>query len=89
MVVSTSQSAKGVQRLRDFTSRLQAWAWLPMLLIRLHEGLMCVDAGRRTLFADLAGFGTFFVEPGIPFPAAMAAVVARGAFGGGTCLMLG
>ena len=34
MVVSTSQRAKGVQRLRDFTSRLQAWAWLPMLLIQ-------------------------------------------------------
>src|SRR5262249_59812200 len=61
MVVFTSQRAQGVQRLRDFTSHLQAWAWLPMLLIRLHEGLMCVDAGRRTLFDDLAGFGTFFV----------------------------
>jgi uncharacterized membrane protein YphA (DoxX/SURF4 family) len=89
MVVSTSQRAKGVQRLRDFTSRLQAWAWLPMLLIRLLEGLVCVDAGRRTLIADLAGFGTFFVELGIPFPAAMAAGVASGAFGGGIGLMLG
>ena len=70
---------------RTEVNNLLAW----FVLIRLHEVLMCVDAGRCTLFDDLAGFGTFFVELGIPFPAAMAAVVARGAFGGGSCLMLG
>jgi putative oxidoreductase len=89
MAVSTSQRKKGFQRLRDLTSRLQAWEWLPILLIRLIEGIVFVDSGRHKLFGDLAGFGNFFVELGIPFPHGMALAVASIEFGGGLCLILG
>jgi putative oxidoreductase len=58
-------------------------------LIRLVEGIVFVDSGRRKLFLDLAGFGNFFVELGIPFPYVMAVVVATIEFGGGICLILG
>src|SRR5262249_3538045 len=60
MVVSTSQRAKGFQRILDLTSRLHAWEWFPILLIRLIEGLVFVDSGRHKLFGDLAGFRNFF-----------------------------
>jgi hypothetical protein len=89
MVVSTFQRTKGWQRLTDFTSRLKALQWFPMLLICLIEGMVYVDAGRHKLFADLAGFGTFFVALGMPFPSVMAVAVARREFGGGRCLILG
>jgi putative oxidoreductase len=89
MVVSTSQRTKGFQLMTDLTSRLNALEWLPILLIRLIEGLVFVDSGRHKLFFDLAGFGNFFVELGIPFPYVMAVVVASIEFGGGLCLILG
>jgi putative oxidoreductase len=89
MVVSTSQRTQGLQRITDFTSRLKALAWFPILLIRLIEGIVFVDSGQRKRFADLAGFGSFFVELGIPFPYVMAVVVASIEFGGGLCLILG
>ena len=89
MVVSTSQRTKGFQRITDLTSRLNALEWLPILLIRLIEGIVFVDSGRHKLFFDLAGFGNFFVELGIPFPYVMAVVVASIEFGGGLCLILG
>jgi putative oxidoreductase len=87
--VSTSQRTKGLQRITDLTSCLNALEWLPILLIRLIEGIVFVDSGRRKLFLDLAGFGAFFVELGIPFPYVMALVVASIEFGGGICLILG
>ena len=89
MFVSASQRTKGLQLITDFTSRLNALEWLPILLIRLIEGIVFVDSGRHKLFFDLAGFGSFFVELGIPFPYAMALVVAIIEFGGGICLILG
>src|SRR5262245_4372792 len=89
MSVSTSQRAKGLQRLTDFTSRLNTLYWLPILLIRLIEGIVFVDSGWRKLFLDLKGYGNFFVELGIPFPYVMALVVAIIEFGGGICLILG
>ncbi len=89
MFVSTSQRTKGLQLITDLTSRLNALEWLPILLIRLVEGIVFVDSGRRKLFLDLAGFGNFFVELGIPFPYVMALVVASVEFGGGLCLILG
>jgi len=89
MFVSTSQRTKGLQRITDLTSRLNALEWLPILLIRLIEGIVFVDSGRHKLFFDLAGFGNFFVELGIPFPYVMVLVVASIEFGGGVCLILG
>jgi putative oxidoreductase len=89
MFVSTSQRTKGLQLITDLTSRLNALEWLPILLIRLIEGIVFVDSGRHKLFFDLAGFGNFFVELGIPFPYVMALVVASIEFGGGVCLILG
>jgi putative oxidoreductase len=89
MVVSTFQRTKGWQRMTDFTSRLKAVPWFPMLLLCLSEGMVFVDAGRHKLCADLAGFGTFFVALGRPFPSVMAVAVARREFGGGLCLILG
>jgi putative oxidoreductase len=89
MVVSTFQRTKGWQRMTDFTSRLKALPWFPMLLLCLSEGMVFVDAGRHKLCADLAGFGTFFVALGRPFPSVMAVAVARREFGGGLCLILG
>ena len=89
MFVSASQRTKGFQRLTELTSRLNTLEWLPILLIRLIEGIVFVDSGRRKLFLDLAGFGSFFVELGIPFPYVMALVVASIEFGGGSCLILG
>ena len=89
MVVSASQRTNGFQRMRDLTSRLHALEWLPMLLIRLLEGLVFADSGRHKFFGDLTGFRNFFVELGIPFPSVMAVVVARIACGGGLCLILG
>jgi putative oxidoreductase len=89
MFVSTSQRTKGFQRITDLTSRLNTLEWLPILLIRLIEGIVFVDSGRHKLFFDLAGFGSFFVELGIPFPYVMALVVASIEFGGGICLILG
>jgi uncharacterized membrane protein YphA (DoxX/SURF4 family) len=89
MVVSTSRRTKGFQRMTDLTDRLKALEWLPILLIRLMEGIVFVDSGRHKLFADLAGFGTFFVELGMPFPSVMAVAVASREFGGGLCLVLG
>ena len=89
MFVSTSQRTKGIQLITDFTSRLNTLEWLPILLIRLIEGIVFVDSGQRKLFGDLAGFGSFFVELGIPFPYVMALVVASIEFGGGVCLILG
>ena len=89
MFVSTSQRTKGLQLITDLTSRLNALEWLPILLIRLIEGIVFVDSGRHKLFSDLAGFGNFFVELGIPFPYVMALVVASIEFGGGVCLILG
>ena len=89
MFVSTSQRTKGLQLITDLTSRLNALEWLPILLLRLVEGIVFVDSGRRKLFLDLAGFGNFFVELGIPFPYVMALVVASIEFGGGLCLILG
>jgi putative oxidoreductase len=89
MFVSTSQRTKGLQLITDLTSHLNALEWLPILLIRLVEGIVFVDSGRRKLFLDLAGFGNFFVELGIPFPYVMALVVASIEFGGGLCLILG
>jgi len=89
MFVSASQRTKGFQRLTELTSRLNTLEWLPILLIRLIEGIVFVDSGRRKLFLDLAGFGSFFVELGIPFPYVMALVVASIEFGGGICLILG
>ena len=89
MFVSTSQRTKGLQLITDLTSRLNALEWLPILLIRLIEGIVFVDSGRHKLFFDLAGFGNFFVELGIPFPYVMALVVASIEFGGGLCLILG
>jgi putative oxidoreductase len=89
MFVSTSQRAKGLQLITDLTSRLNALEWLPILLIRLIEGIVFVDSGRHKLFSDLTGFGNFFVELGIPFPYVMALVVASIEFGGGICLILG
>ena len=89
MFVSTSQRTKGLQLITDLTSRLNTLEWLPILLIRLIEGIVFVDSGRHKLFFDLAGFGNFFVELGIPFPYVMALVVASIEFGGGICLILG
>jgi putative oxidoreductase len=89
MFVSTSQRMRGLQLITDLTSRLNALEWLPILLIRLVEGIVFVDSGRKKLFLDLAGFGSFFVELGIPFPYVMALVVASIEFGGGICLILG
>jgi len=89
MFVSTSQRTKGLQVITDLTSRLNALEWLPILLIRLVEGIVFVDSGRHKLFSGLAGFGNFFVELGIPFPYVMALVVASLEFGGGICLILG
>jgi putative oxidoreductase len=89
MFVSASQRTKGLQVITDFTSRLNTLEWLPILLIRLIEGIVFVDSGRHKLFLDLAGFGHFFVELGIPFPYVMALVVASIEFGGGICLILG
>jgi putative oxidoreductase len=89
MFVSTSQRTKGLQLITDLTSRLNTLEWLPILLIRLIEGIVFVDSGRHKLFFDLAGFGNFFVELGIPFPYVMAVVVASIEFGGGICLILG
>src|SRR5262245_27721164 len=89
MFVSMSHRTKGFQAIIDFTSRLKALEWLPILLIRLVEGIVFVDSGRHKLFADLAGFGNFFVELGIPFPYVMALAVASIEFGGGLCLILG
>src|SRR5204863_4373849 len=89
MFVSTSQRTKGLQRITDLISRLNTLEWLPILLIRLIEGIVFVDSGRHKLFFDLAGFGSFFVELGIPFPYVMALVVASIEFGGGICLILG
>ena len=89
MFVSTSQRAKGLQLITDLTSRLNALEWLPILLIRLIEGIVFVDSGRHKLFGDLVGFGNFFVELGIPFPHVMALAVASIEFGGGLCLILG
>src|SRR5438093_8353787 len=57
MFVSTSQRTKGLQLITDLTSRLNALEWLPILLIRLIEGIVFVDSGRHKLFSDLAGFG--------------------------------
>jgi hypothetical protein len=62
MIVSTSQRTKGFQRMTDLTSRLNALEWLPILLIRLIEGIIFVDSGRHKLVADLAGFGNLFVN---------------------------
>jgi putative oxidoreductase len=89
MFVSMSQRTKVLQVVTDFTSRLNTLEWLPILLIRLVEGIVFVDSGRRKLFLDLAGFGNFFVELGIPFPYVMALVVASIEFVGGICLILG
>jgi putative oxidoreductase len=89
MFVSASQRTKGLQLITDLTSRLNTLEWLPILLIRLVEGIVFVDSGQRKLFSDLAGFGSFFVELGIPFPYVMAFVVASIEFGGGICLILG
>ena len=89
MFVSTSQRTRGLQIITDLTSRLNTLEWLPILLIRLIEGIVFVDSGRHKLFFDLAGFGNFFVELGIPFPYVMALVVASIEFGGGICLILG
>ncbi len=89
MLISMSQRTKGFQVITDFTSRLQTLEWLPILLIRLIEGIVFVDSGRHKLFVDLAGFGSFFVELGVPFPHVMALVVASIEFGGGLCLILG
>ena len=89
MFVSASQRTKGFQRLTELTSRLNTLEWLPILLIRLIEGIVFVDSGRRKLFLDLTGYGNFFVELGIPFPYVMAVVAAIIEFGGGICLILG
>jgi putative oxidoreductase len=89
MSVSASQRTKGIQRITDLTSRLNTLEWLPILLIRLIEGIVFVDSGRRKLFLDLTGYGNFFVELGIPFPYVMAVVAAIIEFGGGICLILG
>ena len=89
MFVSTSSRTKGLQVITDFTSRLNTLEWLPILLIRLVQGIVFVDSGRRKLFLDLAGFGNFFVELGIPFPYVMALMVASIELGGGLCLILG
>jgi len=89
MLISMSPRTKVLQVILDFTSRLQTLEWLPILLIRLIEGMVFVDSGRHKLFFDLAGFGNFFVELGIPFPHVMALVVASIEFGGGLCLILG
>src|SRR5215831_10826281 len=89
MLISMSPRTKVFQVILDFTSRLQTLEWLPILLIRLIEGMVFVDSGRHKLFLDLAGFGNFFVELGIPFPHVMALVVASIEFGGGVCLILG
>ena len=84
-----SQRTKVLQVATDLISRLHTLEWLPILLIRLVEGIVFVDSGRRKLFLDLAGFGNFFVELGIPFPYVMALVVASIEFVGGICLILG
>ena len=89
MFLSASQRTKGLQAIIDLTSRLNTLEWLPILLIRLIEGMVFVDSGRHKLFLDLAGFGNFFVELGVPFPHVMAVVVASIEFGGGVCLILG
>src|SRR5215831_2747330 len=89
MLISMSPRTKVFQVILDFTSRLQTLEWLPILLIRLIEGMVFVDSGRHKLFFDLAGFGNFFVELGIPFPCVMALVVGSIEFRGGICLILG
>src|SRR5439155_12506107 len=52
MFVSTSQRTKGLQLITDLTSRLNTLEWLPILLIRLIEGIVFVDSGRHKLFLD-------------------------------------
>jgi len=89
MFVSMSQHTKVFQMVTDLTNRLNSLEWLPILLIRLVEGIVFVDSGRRKLFPDPAGFGNFFVELGIPFPYVTAVVVASVEFVGGICLILG
>src|SRR5207245_10483332 len=89
MIVAATQRTKCMQISTYLTIRLNALAGLPILLIRLVEGMVFVDSGRKKLFIDLAGFGSFFVELCIPFPYVMALVVASIEFGGGICLILG
>lgn len=75
--------------IKELIRRLNAFEWVPILLVRLTVGLLFFESGRGKLFYKLDELKAYFVQLGIPFPHLNAVMVASMEFVGGIFLILG